>query len=179
MRFVSILAFLASWGLTPAQVRTASRITMQEQQACSGLSTQQCCEQMVTYRSYRATGDQLSKRAALAIRLRCRDKVQLASQTSCKNVAFARGLPAKVVKRLCEPGELKQKCEENRFCRECSAELIELSYSQPHWICYAATYDDESLRPSNGPTVVELPPEQRMPAQDGATIVIKKRHLLH
>jgi hypothetical protein len=179
MRLVSILAFLASWAFTPAQVRTASRITMDEQQACSGLSTQQCCEQMVVYSSYRATGDQLSKRAALAIRLRCRDKAYLASSTSCKNIAFARGLPAKVVKGLCEPSELKRKCDENQYCSECRAELIELSYSQPHWICYAATYDDESLRPSNGPTVVELPAEQKKPAQDGAMIVIKKRHLLH
>jgi hypothetical protein len=179
MRFVSILAFLVWWAFTPAQARTASRMTMEEHPACSGLSTEQCCEQMVTYRSFRATGDQLPKRAALAVRLRCRDKAQLASQTSCKNVAFARGLPAKVVKRLCEPSELKRKCQENQFCRACNAELVELKYSEPHWICYAVTYDDESLRPSNGPVVVEMPTEQRKPTSDGATIVIKKRQLLH
>jgi hypothetical protein len=178
LHFLSILAFLVSWAFTPAQIRTVSRITMEKQQACSGLSTERCCEQMVAYSSYRATGDQLSKRAALAIGLRCRDKARLASTSSCKNIAFARGLSAKVVKRLCEPADIKKKCEKNQFCSQCSAELIELSYSEPHSLCYAATYDDDSLRSTIGPIVVELPAEPSDLTSDGTAIVIKKRHLL-
>jgi hypothetical protein len=165
--------------VVPAQSRTASRVSVESYEACSGLSTEQCCGQMVGYTSFRATGQQLSKRAAMAIELSCRDKARLANKSSCKNVAFARGLEAKVVKRLCETSEVKRQCKADEFCSQCSTELSKLSYTEPQWICYAATYQDESARVCQGPIVVEVPQATPRATPDGAAFVVKKRQLLH
>ena len=178
MRCTSIAAVLLWYFFSLAQVRVASRMIMEERGACSGLSAAQCCEQTIVYGSFRATGDQPSRRATLAIRVSCQNKARLANSASCKNVAFARGLPAKVIGRLCERGDLRQKCKKNEFCKDCNEALIGLGYKKPFWICYAATVDDESSKPSRGPIVVELPAESNEPRSDGNAILIKKRHFL-
>jgi hypothetical protein len=180
VRSLCLVALALLWTVVPvpAQMRTASRITVEEHEACSGLSTPQCCEQMVAYHGFRATGDQLSKRGQLTVRLLCGDKAQLASKASCKDVAISRGLAAKVAKQFCASRALRQKCEKCQFCSQCVDDLNKLGYSQPQWICYGATYVDVSTRPPQGPTVVELPDESHKPAPDGTSIVIKKRHLL-
>jgi hypothetical protein len=178
MSLIRLLVLLLPWIVAPAQSRTASRITVERHEACAGLSTEQCCEQMVAYASFQATGEQLAKRAAQAIGLRCRDKARLASKTSCKNVAFARGLAAKVVERLCETSEVKLQCEASPFCSQCSVELVKLTYSKPQWLCYAATYQQENEWKSQGPIVVHVPDSSSRPTPDGASIVIKKRQLL-
>jgi hypothetical protein len=82
VRSLCLVALALLWTVVPvpAQMRTASRITVEEHEACSGLSTPQCCEQMVAYHGFRATGDQLSKRGQLTVRLLCGDKGQFCSQ---------------------------------------------------------------------------------------------------
>jgi hypothetical protein len=87
VRSLCLVALALLWTVVPvpAQMRTASRITVEEHEACSGLSTPQCCEQMVAYHGFRATGDQLSKRGQLTVRLLCGDKAQLASKASSRS----------------------------------------------------------------------------------------------
>jgi len=179
MDWFRALVLLLPWLVVLPQSKTGSRITVEQQRACSGLTAEQCCQQMVIYNSYRATTEQLPKRAAQAVGLRCQDKVRLGNKTSCTNVALARGMSMKVGKGLCETRNLRQKCDASQFCAQCTAELYKLDYPEPYWICSAATYQDENARTSLSPIVIELSEPLSRPSADGTTIIVKKRQVLH
>ena len=169
--------FSLLFGLFPAQNRQNSRITLEQYEACTGLSNSECCEQMVTYSSFRATGRQLPKLTASTLRLSCGDKELLASPASCKSLAFSRGFSAKLVKLICESGKVKKECGGNEFCTACAAELVKLDYQDTYWVCYAATSVDRP-RASKGATVVEITEAPKNAGSDGTAVIIKRRREL-
>ena len=162
--------------LFPWQISHSSKMTVERFSNCEGLSNSACCEQMLKLAAFKASREQLPKRAIQAVQLGCRDKDRLATPAACKGIAFSRQLSAKEVKTICDKGAIKSKCRKNAACKQCTSDLVKLGYSNSHWACLAVTHPKKGE--SDGSRVVKLPGDENNTSPDGTRHVIKRREVL-
>jgi hypothetical protein len=150
-------------------------MTVEQFSNCEGLSTKECCEQMLRLAAFKASREELPKLAIQAVRLGCSDKRQLASQAACRGIAFSRQLSAAEVKTTCNRKTIKRRCTKDAVCKQCTSDLAKLGYSNSHWACLAVTRQKKGK--SDGSRVVKLPGDENA-SPDATRHVIKRREVL-
>ena len=118
-------------------------------EACSGLSPQECCGQMLELAGFRAQGDYLPRLIQTTVRLAFEDERRVVTPQVCRSIATTRGFVPKEVDAICKPAQ--RECHKNGTCRQCVADLGRLSYQGSHHACQAVTY-----MPDRSPRVVVL-----------------------
>jgi hypothetical protein len=170
-----ILPALILLALVPARAQQSNRITVEQQEACTGLSNVECCEWTLRTAGFKSTGDHLPRLTIRAVQLSCTEPKKLANPAICRGIAFSRRFSASEVKALCDSGSIKKRCRENEACTRCVSELTRLGYGDSRWACMAVTYRRSGT--PNGPVVVDLsdgkPPPT--PRTDATRQEIKRR----
>jgi hypothetical protein len=140
-------SLLLAWllGVMPlAQSRDAARASKvqieRSSEVCSALSPAECCAQMLEIAVFRATGDQVPKRAKAPVRLSCADPDRVIPDNACKLIAMGRGFSATAAAQLCAPGQLTKRCSDDETCKQCMSDLDHLEWKAPQRACYALTY---------------------------------------
>jgi hypothetical protein len=134
---------LLGWllGLMPAQSREATRMVLERSDdVCGALNPAQCCAQMLEIALFRATGDQVPRRAKTPVRLSCEDPGRTMPENSCRLIAMGRGFGARDAAEICAPASLTKRCTGDASCRQCMSDLGRLEWKAPQRACYALTY---------------------------------------
>lgn len=138
---------LLAWllGVMPlAQSRDAARASKvqieRSSDVCSALSPAECCAQMLEIAVFRATGDQMPKKAKAPVRLSCADSDRVIPDNACKLIAMGRGFSASAAAQLCAPGSLTKRCSDDATCKQCMSDLDHLEWKSAQRACYALTY---------------------------------------
>jgi hypothetical protein len=138
----ALLALLFTW--IPAQTRHASRMLLEtHDDACSGLTTAECCAQSLELAGFRATGDQIPKAAKTPVRLSCNDTNKVVPPAACRSISMARGFSAKDVSTSCAADTLEKRCRGDALCSSCVDDLTKLDFKAAYRACYAVTYKQE------------------------------------
>jgi hypothetical protein len=122
---------------------TAKRGRMEIQHSddvCSELSDEECCAQMLEIALFRATGDQLPRKAKVPVRLSCQDPDRTIPENACRLIAMGRGLSAQDAADVCAPAGLVKRCTSDTACRQCMEDLSRLSWKGAARACHALTY---------------------------------------
>jgi hypothetical protein len=144
-----LVAWIVAWGsllfLIPAQAQQASDkgakragFAMETGEACSGISTAECCEQKIEMAGLRTQGDYLPRLIKTTVRLACGDEDRVVSPQVCRSIALGRGFDTRAADALCKPAA--KDCKKDGACRECVQELSRLSYRGSHNACHAVTF---------------------------------------
>ena len=141
---ITALALLPSF--LPAQAQQAARqakqvsggFSIERGEACSGLSPQECCGQMLELAGFRAQGDYLPRLIQTTVRLACEDERRVVTPQVCRSISTSRGFAPKEVDAICKPA--LRECRKNGTCRQCVSDLGKLSYQGSHHACQAVTY---------------------------------------
>lgn len=107
---------------------------------CSELSDEECCAQMLEIALFRATGDQVPRKAKVPVRLSCQDPNHTIPENACRLIAMGRGLSAQDAADVCAPAGLVKRCTSDTACRQCLEDLSRLSWKGAARACHALTY---------------------------------------
>jgi len=141
------LAVLAlSGSMLVASSGWADRVFISQGAACDGLDEVGCCAQTTAVYAFRATGDQLSRRARLVVDLACNAESQRLPKHGCRQLLIGRGLSASEATATCENKGLAQRCAKQQGCAACAADLAKLGFSGAQGLCYAATWNEAGRR---------------------------------
>jgi len=144
-----LVAWIIAWGsllfLIPAHAQqTAAKgakpgaFAMETGEACSGISTAECCEQKIEMAGLRAQGDYLPRLIKTTVRLACGDAGRVVTPQVCRSIAIGRGFDVRQADAVCKPAA--SECKKDGACRECVQELSRLSYQGSHNACHAVTF---------------------------------------
>lgn len=140
-----ILAILVA--LIPAQakqmsgVKTSGIESYGAEDACMGLSDEECCEQKLSIAGFRALGEHLPRDARITVKLSCMDEERVVPKGACKTIAISRGFSVADATAMCRStGKMKRDCKKDGACRECMSELSKLDYSGSLHACFPVTY---------------------------------------
>lgn len=144
-----LVAWIIAWGsllfLIPAQAQQLSAkgtkrggFAMETGEACSGISTAECCEQKIEMAGLRAQGDYLPRLIKTTVRLACGDEERVVTPQVCRSIAVGRGFGGNQADAVCKPAA--RDCKKDGACRECVQELSRLSYQGSHNACHAVTF---------------------------------------
>jgi hypothetical protein len=128
---------------TSKSAGTAKRLHMEIEHSsnvCSELSEEECCAQMLEIALFRATGDQVPRKAKLPVRLSCQDPNHTIPENACRLIAMGRGLSAQDAADVCAPAGLVKRCTSDTACRQCIEDLSRLSWKGAARACHALTY---------------------------------------
>ncbi len=173
MQSSPVVLLLALFGFfIPAQTRHTSHMAFEtHQDACTGLSSGECCAQMLEIAVFRATGDQVPKAAKTPVRLSCAAPSSVVPEGACRSIAMARGFAVKDVSGLCAVDKIGKRCEDNAGCKSCARELVKLGFQNAERACLAATYVPASA--DGGDTVIVL--HDGKSDASGSGIEVRKR----
>ena len=107
---------------------------------CSELNDEECCAQMLEIALFRATGDQVPRKAKVPLRLSCQDPNHTIPENACRLIAMGRGLSAQDAADVCAPTGLVKRCTSDTACRQCREDLSRLSWKGAARACHALTY---------------------------------------
>ena len=107
---------------------------------CSALDEAECCAQMLAIAVFRATGDQVPKKAKGPVRLSCQDPNRTIPDNACRLIAMGRGMNAQDAAEVCAPAGLVKRCTSEAPCRQCMEDLDRLEWKGAARACYALTY---------------------------------------
>jgi hypothetical protein len=138
----AVLSALLFWSSTThAQAKTRSQVEIQRSSdVCSELDEAECCAQMLEIAVFRATGDQVPRKAKGPLRLSCQDPNRTIPENACRLIAMGRGLSAQDAADLCAPAGLVKRCSGDAPCRQCMEDLSRLEWKGSARACYALTY---------------------------------------
>jgi hypothetical protein len=137
---LAVLSALWLWTGT-SQAQSKSRVEIQRSDdVCSELSEEECCAQMLAIALYRATGDQVPRKAKVPVRLSCQDPSRTIPENACRLIAMGRGLSAQDAADVCAPSGLVKRCSGDGPCRQCMEDLSRLEWKGAARACYALTY---------------------------------------
>jgi len=136
---LSVLVFWSS--TTEAQAKVRGQLEIQRSSdVCSALDEAECCVQMLAIAVFRATGDQVPKKAKGPVRLSCQDPNRTIPENACRLIAMGRGLNAQDAADACAPAGLVKRCTSDAPCRQCMEDLDRLAWKGAARACYALTY---------------------------------------
>ena len=138
--------------LLPAQVKQASSrqakaisgMSLQTGEACDGLSSAECCGQMLELAGFRSQGDYLSRTIKTTVQLACASEPRVVTPQVCRSISLSRGFPLKDADAICKPA--RGACQKDGECRKCVDDLERLDYRGSHHVCRALTYVPEAGR---------------------------------
>ena len=144
-----LVAWIIAWGsllfLIPAQAQQVAAkgdkrggFAMETGEACSGISTAECCEQKIEMAGLRTQGDYLPRLIKTTVHLACSDEDRVVTPQVCKSIAIGRGFGVQGADAVCKPAA--RNCKKDGACRECVQELSRLAYQGSHNACHAVTY---------------------------------------
>lgn len=107
---------------------------------CGALSEEECCAQMLEIAVFRATGDQVPRRAKGPLRLSCKAPSRTIPDNACRLIAMGRGLSAQDATDMCTPAGLVKRCASDAPCRQCMDDLSRLEWKGSARACYALTH---------------------------------------
>jgi hypothetical protein len=138
----ALLSALLLWSSTlEAQSKARGQLEIQRSSdVCSALDEAECCAQMLEIALYRATGDQVPKKAKVPLRLSCQDPNRTIPENACRLIAMGRGLSAQDAADACAPAGLVKRCSSEAPCRQCMEDLDRLEWKGAARACYALTY---------------------------------------
>lgn len=141
-RALALLSALLFWSsTTQAQAKPRSQVEIQRSSdVCSELDDAACCAQMLEIAVFRATGDQVPRKAKGPVRLSCQDPDRIIPENACRLIAMGRGLSAQDAADLCAPAGLVKRCSSDGPCRQCMEDLSRLDWKGSARACYALTY---------------------------------------
>lgn len=133
---------------SPAQAQSApkphqdrGRLEVQHSDdICGELSDEECCAQMLEIAVFRATGDQVPRRAKGPVRLSCKGSNRTIPDNACRLIAMGRGLNAREAADACAPSGLVKRCASDGTCRQCMDDLSKLEWKGAARACYALTF---------------------------------------
>jgi hypothetical protein len=128
-----------------SQAKATSSMSIQTGEACSGLSREECCGQMLELAGFRAQGDYLSGTVKTTVQLTCASQPKVVTPQVCKSISLARGFGAKDAEAICGPA--RSDCQKDGTCRKCVTDLERLDYRGSHHVCRALTYVPSATRP--------------------------------
>lgn len=135
-----VLAVVA--GLAVTSSGYAEGVTVARGKVCEGLDQVACCSQVAAVYTFRATGDQLSKRSRLVVDLSCKVANHRLPKHSCRQLLISRGLSTVEAAEECESKGLAARCSKQDGCRACAKDLGKLGYRDAQGFCYAATWTE-------------------------------------
>jgi hypothetical protein len=137
-----LLAVLLGWSSSAdAQSKARGQLEIQRSSdVCSALDEAECCAQMLAIAVFRATGDQVPKKAKGPVRLSCQDPNRTIPENACRLIAMGRGLNAQDAADVCSPAGLVKRCSSDAPCRQCMEDLDRLEWKGAARACYALTY---------------------------------------
>jgi hypothetical protein len=153
---LALLSALLLWSSSSVEAQSKARGQVEIQRSsdvCSELDDAACCAQMLAIALYRATGDQLPKKAKVPVRLSCEDPNRTIPENACKLIAMGRGLNARDAAEACAPAGLAKRCASDDSCRQCMDDLSRLEWKGAARACYALTYQPKV---TSGARVVRL-----------------------
>jgi hypothetical protein len=144
-----LVAWILAWGsllfLIPAQAQQVAAkgpkratFALETGEACSGISTAECCEQKIEMAGLRTQGDYLPRLIKTTVRLACGDEERVVTPQVCRSIAVGRGFDTHAADALCKPAA--KNCKKDGACRECVQDLNRLSYQGSHNACHAVTF---------------------------------------
>ena len=138
----TVLSALLLWSsTTQAQAKTRSQVEIQRSSdVCSELDEAECCAQMLEIAVFRATGDQVPRKAKGPLRLSCQDPKRTIPENACRLIAMGRGLSAQDAADVCAPAGLVKRCSSDTPCKQCMEDLSRLDWKGSARACYALTY---------------------------------------
>lgn len=138
----ALVGLMLLWPNTSdAQSKARSRIEIQRSSdVCSELDPAACCAQMLELALYRATGDQVPRKAKGPVRLSCQEPNRTIPDNACRLIAMGRGLNAQDAADVCAPAGLVKRCTSDAPCRQCMVDLDRLEWKGAARACYALTY---------------------------------------
>jgi hypothetical protein len=142
----ALLGALLLWS-SPASAQTQAKPKQRGQleiqrssDVCSELDEAECCAQMLEIAVFRATGDQVPRKAKGPVRLSCQDPNRTIPENACRLIAMGRGVSAQDAADLCAPAGLVKRCSGDTPCRQCMEDLSRLDWKGAARACYALTY---------------------------------------
>lgn len=144
-----LVAWILAWGsllfLIPAQAQQVAAkggkragFAMETGEACSGITTAECCEQKIEMAGLRTQGDYLPRMIKTTVKLACGDEQRVVTPQVCRSITVGRGFDPQQADAVCKPAA--RDCKKDGACRECVQELSRLSYEGSHNACRAVTY---------------------------------------
>lgn len=143
-----MVAWIFAWGslllLIPAQAQQVAAkgakpgFALETGEACSGISTAECCEQKIEMAGLRTQGDYLPRLIKTTVRLACGAEERVVTSQVCRSIAIGRGFDPNQADAVCKPAA--RDCKKDGACRECVQELSRLSYEGSHNACHAVTF---------------------------------------
>jgi hypothetical protein len=154
MRASTLVLALASLlpAVVPARAQQVERaaktvrsgVQIETGEACSGLSREECCSQMLELAGFRAQGDYLPSLIKTTVQLACQDERRVVTAQVCKSIAMSRGFSVAEAMAICKPAA--RECKKNGTCRQCTADLAKLRYEGSYHACRALTYVPDRSR---------------------------------
>ena len=178
-----LVAWIIAWGsllfLIPAQAQQVAAkgakrtpgFALETGEACSGISTAECCEQKIELAGLRTQGDYLPRLIKTTVCLACSDEARVVTPQVCRSIAIGRGFDVHQADDVCKAPA--RECKKDGVCRECVEELSRLSYEGSHNACRPVTY----IAPRPSKTIVVRVGGE--PDQDTRFEITKKRTVLH
>jgi hypothetical protein len=148
-----LVAWIIAWGsllfLIPAQAQLQAQqvaakgpksggFAMETGEACSGISTAECCEQKIEMAGLRTQGDYLPRLIKTTVRLACGDEARVVTPQVCRSIAIGRGFDPHQADAVCKPAA--KDCKKDGACRECVQELNRLDYQGSANACHPVTF---------------------------------------
>ena len=127
------------------QGKVARGMSIETGEACSGLTAEECCGQMLELAGFRAQGDHLPRLIKTTVQLTCNDARKTVTPQVCKSISVSRGFTPKDAAAICKPA--LRDCQKDGTCRQCVSDLSRLSYQGSHHVCRALTYVPDQSRP--------------------------------
>ena len=145
-RWVWLALLALSGSLAVVSSGWADRVSISQGAACDGLDAVGCCAQTAAVYAFRATGDQLPRRAKLVVDLACNAESHRLPKHGCRQLLIARGLSPSEATSTCESKGFAQRCAKQQGCQACAADLAKLGFSGAQGLCYAATWNESGGR---------------------------------
>ena len=120
------------------QAKVVSSMSIETGEACSGLTAEECCGQMLELAGFRAQGDYLPRLVKTTVQLACMDEHKVVTPQVCRSIAISRGFSVKDTDDICKPAQ--RDCQKDGTCRQCVRDLVKLDYQGSHHVCRALTY---------------------------------------
>jgi len=141
-----VLVAALTLGFVPAQAQqrpssqssAKSSFSLESGEACSGISTAECCEQKIEMAGLRTQGDYLARMIKITVQLACRDQERVVTPQVCRSIATSRGFSPKEVDAVCKPAA--RECKKDGACKQCVEDLARLDYHGSQHVCHAVTY---------------------------------------
>lgn len=118
----------------------ADDVQMRSGEACEGLSDAACCVQTVQIHAFRASGDQLPRRAEVVAKLACQAKDKQVATHACRQLLMARGVDVATASDQCKQDAVVARCRAEPSCMACARDVGDLGFRRVAGLCWAAVH---------------------------------------